>query len=74
MAVKRRLTIYPGQISMVFNVEHAEEFHAVFTANLKSLPLSQRPVVERFLYKISKAIETGKRLSAKQSAVQRGLL
>ena len=64
---KRRLTIYPGQISMVINVAHAQEFLETLKCSIEAVPKSQRQMVERFLFKLESAIETGKRLSRKQS-------
>lgn len=66
---KRRLSIYPGQVSLVLNIRHAEEFHSIFTANLPNIPHSHRHTVERFLRKVQSAISTGKRLNQKQSAL-----
>lgn len=69
---KRRLTIYPGQVSLVFNIRHAEEFLQIFKENLPLISEKDRSTAKRFLSKMESSIETGKRLSAKQSAIARG--
>jgi hypothetical protein len=71
--VKRRLTIYPGQVSMVFTLTHAEEFLMVLMANLPNISdLNQRGIAKNFLEKMESAINTGRKLTAKQSAMARG--
>lgn len=68
----RRLTIYPGQISMVFNLSSAEEFHDILRITLPEIqdPM-RRTTVECFLDKMERAITTGKNLKDKKSALAR---
>jgi hypothetical protein len=72
MQVRRRLTIYPGQVSMVLNIVHAEEFLWAFSDCVDNLPLKHRSMAKNFLNKLKSAIETGKRLNCKQSATDKG--
>jgi hypothetical protein len=63
--VKRRLTIYPSQVSLVFNLRQAEQFYYIFTHNLDKVHETERPVVQAFLDKMQNCIITGKRLAKK---------
>lgn len=68
----RRLTIYPGQISMVFNLGHSEEFYGIMKEMIPKIEdYGKRRTAERFLAKVESAIITGKTLTAKQSAMAR---
>jgi hypothetical protein len=60
---KRRLTIYPGQVSMFFSMADAKELYGKLTTvpNLASIRA-----------KLNSAIQTAERLTAEQSAVDRG--
>jgi hypothetical protein len=67
-AAKRRLSVYPGQVSLVLNFKHAQEFHAIFTDLLVLIPdIEKRSIASRFLSKVESAITTGKRLNEKKS-------
>jgi len=67
----RRLTIYPGQISMVFQLRHAEKFFAAFMSAIPNLPDSSKDTVIEFLGKMESAICTGRRLCDKQSTLDK---
>ena len=69
----RRLTIYPGQISLVFYLQTSENFHSILKETLPDITDSRRrKTVERFLDKMESAIATGKKLIEKESALARG--
>lgn len=57
---------------MVFNTQHAQEFFDALRRSIEAVPEKERPMVRRFLSKMESAIETGKRLTSKQSDSDRG--
>lgn len=71
---RRRLNIYPGQVSMVMNLKQAQEFFEVFNSHIQSPCLCEedKSKVKKFLCKVESAIETGLRLSSKQSISAKG--
>lgn len=69
---KRRLTIHPGQVSLVFRIELAESFFKIISKNVSNLPTCDQSMISEFLCKMKSAIDTGKRLDAKQSAINQG--
>jgi hypothetical protein len=69
---KRRLTVYPGQVSMVLNMNDAEQFLKSLESSLESTPNQLRPAADRFLFVLKNSIATGHRLRAKQSATDHG--
>lgn len=68
---KRRLTVYPGQVSMVFKITYTEKLLLVFKQHLSYIPDQHRPIVAHFLEAMESAIATGKRLSFKQSTLSK---
>lgn len=70
---KRRLTVFPGEVSMVFYIGYAEALHKTLSDSLENITdPAGRAKVTVFLSKLSKAIVTGNTLKAKQSAIARG--